>query len=125
MFPEYFVTGKVTEKADVYSFGTFPLELVIGQNSNDFTQLNNGECVDYSKPKKQCIGLVVCVQNGAQGRCIVDPTILAREGRAITIGQQLQVVVDLAFTCRKIDSEISATMVDVTKELMWIERLVL
>ena len=28
-------------------------------------------------------------------------------------------------TCRKIDSEISATMVDVTKELMWIERLVL
>ena len=52
MFPEYFVTGKVTEKADVYSFGTFPLELVIGQNSNDFTQLNNGECVDSSKPKK-------------------------------------------------------------------------
>ena len=65
------------------------------------------------------------MQNGAQGRCIVDPTILAREGRAITIGQQLQVVVDLAFTCRKIDSEISATMVDVTKEIMWIERLVL
>ena len=56
------------------------------------------------------------MQNGAQGRCIVDPTILAREGRAITIGQQLQVVVDLAFTCR--DSEIRATMVDVTKELV-------
>ena len=125
MFPEYFVTGKVTEKADVYSFVALLLELVIGQNSNDFTQLNIGECVDSSKPKKECIGLVVCMQNGAQVRCIVDPTILAREGRASTIEQQLQVVVDLAFTCRKIDSEISATMVDVTKELMWIERLVL
>ena len=87
MFPEYFVTGKVTEKADVYSFGTFPLELVIGQNSNDFTQLNNGECVDFSKPKKECVGLVVCMQNGAQDRCIVDPTILAGEGRASTTEQ--------------------------------------
>ncbi|XP_050248542.1 serine/threonine-protein kinase ZRK1-like [Quercus robur] len=125
MLPEYFATGKVTEKADVYSFVGLLLELVIGQNSNDFTQLNNGECVDSSKPKKECIGLVVCMQNGAQVRCIVDPTILAREGRASTIEQQLQVVVDLAFTCRKRDSEIRATMVDVTKERMWIERLAL
>ena len=82
MFPEYFATGKVTEKADVYSFGALLLELVIGQKSNDITQLNNGECVDSSKPKKECIGLVVFMQNGAQGRGIVDPTILAREGRA-------------------------------------------
>ncbi|KAM4102710.1 hypothetical protein ACJW30_06G022300 [Castanea mollissima] len=102
MSPEYFATGKVTDKVDVYSFGALLLELVTGQNSNDFTQLNNGKC-----------------------RCIVDPTILAGEGRASTIEQQLQAVVDLAFKCRKRESEIRPTMVDVTKELMRIERLVL
>ncbi|XP_075668627.1 serine/threonine-protein kinase ZRK1-like [Castanea sativa] len=125
MSPEYFATGKVTEKADVYSFGVLLLELVKGKNSNDFTQLNNGEGVDFSKPKKECVGLVVGMQNGAQGRCIVDPTILAEEGRASTTEQQLQAVVDLALTCRKRDSEIRPTMVDVTKELMRIEKLVL
>ena len=60
---------------------------------------------------------------GVQGHCIVDPTILAGEERA-SIKQQLQAVVDLAFKCRKRDSEIRPTMVDVTKELMWIERFV-
>ena len=125
MSPEYFATGKVTEKVDVYSFGALLLELVTDQNLNDITQLNNGERVDFSKPKKDCVGLVVCMQNGAQGRCIVDPTILAGEGRASTIEQQLQAVVDLAFTCRKRESEIRPTMVDVTKELMRIESLVL
>ena len=87
MSPEYFATGKVTEKVDVYSFGALLLGLLTGQNSNDFTKLNNGECVDFSKPKKECVGLVVCMQNGAQDRCIVDPTILAGEGRASTTEQ--------------------------------------
>ena len=32
MSPEYFATGKVIEKVDVYSFGALLLELVTGQN---------------------------------------------------------------------------------------------
>ena len=58
MSPEYFATGKVTERVDVYSFGALLLELVTGQNLNDITQLNNGECVDFSKTKKECVGFV-------------------------------------------------------------------
>ena len=45
----------------------------MGQSSFDFTQFNNGECVDISKSKKE-VELVVSMQNGAQGRCIVDPS---------------------------------------------------
>ncbi len=123
MSPEYFAMGKVTEKVDVYSFGALLLELITGQSSYDFTQLNNDECVNLSEDKKECVELVVCMQNGVQGRCIVDPTILAGEERA-GIKQQLQAVVDLAFTCRKKESEKRPTMVDVTKELMRIEKFV-
>ena len=123
MSPEYFAMGKVTEKVDVYSFGALLLELITGQSSYDFTQLNNDECVHLSEDKKECVELVVCMQNGVQGRCIVDPTILTGKER-VGIKQQLQAVVDLAFTCRTRDSEIRPTMVDVTKELMRIERFV-
>ncbi|XP_030930482.1 non-functional pseudokinase ZED1-like [Quercus lobata] len=55
MSPKYFATGKVTEKVDVYSFGALLLGLLTGQNSNDFTQLNNGECVDFPNQKKSVL----------------------------------------------------------------------
>ena len=36
--PEYIVHGKLTEKADVYSFGILVLEVVCGKRNNSFSQ---------------------------------------------------------------------------------------
>ncbi|KAK1569170.1 hypothetical protein Q3G72_033386 [Acer saccharum] len=41
MAPEYLVRGRLTEKADVYSFGILILEIVCGRRNNAFTQHAN------------------------------------------------------------------------------------
>lgn len=38
MAPEYIVRGKLTEKADVYSFGVLVIEVVTGTRNNVFVQ---------------------------------------------------------------------------------------
>lgn len=38
MAPEYVVRGKLTEKADVYSFGVLVIEVICGKRNNSFTQ---------------------------------------------------------------------------------------
>jgi serine/threonine protein kinase len=38
MAPEYVVRGKLTEKADVYSFGILVLEVVCGKRNNSFSE---------------------------------------------------------------------------------------
>lgn len=38
MAPEYIVRGKLSEKADVYSFGVLVIEVVCGRRNNSFTQ---------------------------------------------------------------------------------------
>lgn len=38
MAPEYVVRGKLTEKADVYSFGVLVIEVVCGKRNNAFSQ---------------------------------------------------------------------------------------
>ncbi|CAL5338299.1 unnamed protein product [Camellia sinensis] len=38
MAPEYIVRGKLTEKADVYSFGVLLIEVVSGRSNNSFSQ---------------------------------------------------------------------------------------
>lgn len=37
MAPEYVVRGKLTEKADIYSFGVVVFEVVCGKKNNSFT----------------------------------------------------------------------------------------
>lgn len=38
MAPEYVVRGKLTEKADIYSFGVLVIEVVCGKRNNAFSQ---------------------------------------------------------------------------------------
>lgn len=38
MAPEYVVRGKLSEKADVYSFGVFTIELITGRKNGHFFQ---------------------------------------------------------------------------------------
>lgn len=38
MAPEYVVRGKLTEKADIYSFGVLVIEVVCGKRNNAFAQ---------------------------------------------------------------------------------------
>lgn len=38
MAPEYVVRGKLTEKADVYSFGVLVIEVVCGKRNNAFSE---------------------------------------------------------------------------------------
>lgn len=66
------------------------------------------------------------MHNCAQDRCIheiVDPAITVGEGEA-SVEQQLQAMLELALTCTMDDLEIRPTMVDVTKELRRIERII-
>ncbi|XP_050246547.1 serine/threonine-protein kinase ZRK3-like isoform X1 [Quercus robur] len=114
--PEFIATGKVTEKADVYDFGRFLLELLTGEDSYKISRLTIGK--DSS--------LVAYIHNSAQGSCIneiVDPAILAEDGDGCaSLEHQLQAVVDLALTCTEEDPQTRPTMVDVTKQLRRIER---
>jgi serine/threonine protein kinase len=108
--PSYLLTGRITEKIDVYSFGMVLLELLTGQRSFDFDRANKYR------------NLAVRVRKHAINK-IVDPAILAEEGGA-GLEPQLQAVRQLALTCIEYDPEIRPTMVDVTKELRRIERSV-
>lgn len=38
MAPEYVVRGKLTEKADVYSFGVLVIEVICGKRNNAFSE---------------------------------------------------------------------------------------
>ncbi|XP_075668529.1 serine/threonine-protein kinase ZRK1-like [Castanea sativa] len=114
--PELKAKGKATEKTDVFNFGRFLLELLIGEDARNITRLTTDE--DSS--------LVAYIHNRAQGSCIneiVDPAILAEDGEGgASLEHQLQAVLDLALTCTEEDPQRRPTMVDVTKQLRRIER---
>lgn len=41
MAPEYVVSGKLTEKADVYGFGVLVIEVITGKRNNSFSSLDS------------------------------------------------------------------------------------
>ena len=112
--PHYLATNYITEKVDVYSFGSFLLELLTGQklqylfNTTDYFNVEDLE----NDRKRFTINEVA------------DPAILVGEEGSV-VWQQLQAVLRLALICRKKDPEIRPDMVDVTKELKKIERFIL
>ena len=112
--PHYIATQHITEKVDVYGFGSFLLELLTGQklnvllNTTDFFHVK-----DFENDRKR-----FTINE------VVDPAILVGEEGSV-VWQQLQAVLRLALICRKKDPEIRPDMVDVTKELRKIERFIL
>ncbi|KAK4587020.1 hypothetical protein RGQ29_023949 [Quercus rubra] len=112
--PHYLATNYITEKVDVYSFGSFLLELLTGQklqylfNTTDYFNVE-----DFENDRER-----FTINE------VVDPAILVGEEGSV-VWQQLQAVLRLALICRKKDPEIRPDMVDVTKELRKIERFIL
>ena len=119
--PSYWTTKIVTEKTDVYSFGMIILQLLTGHDAFTLLSLvseDNNTCGNSFERQKK---LMDYFKNSAIDE-IGDPAILAEGG--IGVEQQLQAMRQLGLTCIEGDPEIRPTMVDVTKELRRIERLI-
>nr|XP_023918254.1 non-functional pseudokinase ZED1-like [Quercus suber] len=110
--PNYTTTSYITEKVDVYSFGSFLLELLTRQKLHYLLRTDYFDVEDFEDDiKKFTINE------------LVDPAILVGEGGSVL--QQLQCVLQLAVICIEKDPEMRPTMVDVIKELRKIERFIL
>ncbi|XP_030923334.1 non-functional pseudokinase ZED1-like [Quercus lobata] len=110
--PYYGTTCRITEKIDVFSFGSFLLELTTGQRIYHLVETADDEGVELED----------YIENVTINE-IVNLAIQARE-RGAVVEQQAQAV-KLALLCREKDPEIRPNMVYVTKEPRMIERLVL
>ena len=115
--PEYRLTGMVTEKVDVYSFGKFLLELLSGRRTIDFGPLGNN---DGEVLLQDCIRTYV-EDHKLDG--FVDASVLPREGE-IHEEQQLIAVTKLAMRCIMSTAQHRPTMVEIAKELRRIQRFV-
>ena len=114
--PEYEMTGMVTEKVDVFSFGKLLLELLTGRRTIDFGPLgNDGELL-----LQDCIKTYV-EDHELDG--FVDASILPRGGE-IHEELQLLAVTKLALRCIMTAAEQRPTMVEIAKELRRIQRFV-
>ncbi|XP_059435464.1 non-functional pseudokinase ZRK2-like [Corylus avellana] len=119
--PSYWTTKIVTEKTDVYSFGMIILQLLTGHDASALLSLvseNNDMCGNSFERQKK---LMDYFRNSAIDE-IGDPAILAEGGVGVEL--QLQAVQQLGLTCIEGDPKIRPTMVDVTKELRRIEKLI-
>ncbi|KAM3707498.1 hypothetical protein ACJW31_02G029500 [Castanea mollissima] len=116
--PHYLHSLYITEKVDVYSFGSN--SFAINEVVDPAILVGKDGSVDY----------FIVVDDFKNGRKrltineVVDPAILVGEKGSV-VWQQVQAVLRLALICRKNNPEIRPDMVDVTKELRKIERFIL
>jgi serine/threonine protein kinase len=103
MCPNYRAITRITDKSDIYSFGVLLLLLLLTELLTDDDLLGIEDCDIVKYVRKHNIN------------DIVDPVVMVGEGAAIQ---------DLALACTRDDSEDRPTMINVTKELRWIVRLV-
>ncbi|KAG7968218.1 hypothetical protein I3843_08G142700 [Carya illinoinensis] len=112
MCPRYALMGIVTEKSDVFSFGSLLLELVTGKSSRDL--------YEYCETTSGLTNLEDYIRTNI-AKNVVESAIQAEEVEA-GLEQQLQASLELSRICRDENPESRPTMVDVTKELRRIER---
>lgn len=105
-------TAELTEKLDVYSFGSFLLELLTGRRLGHLAQT----AIDVDAGLEENIKKHLAIKE------IVKPAILAGGGAGVE--QQVQALLQLALICREQDPEIRPNMVDVTEDLRNIERFI-
>ncbi|OMP03332.1 hypothetical protein COLO4_10473 [Corchorus olitorius] len=98
--PEYFKGNRISEKADVYSFGRLLLELLIGETLYDFCKKHNKRWVEHKDLSSD----------------IVDSIILTSTNIEIE-QEQLLDFKTLVIRCLSTDEEQRPTMIEVGKQL--------
>ncbi|XP_027155938.1 non-functional pseudokinase ZED1-like [Coffea eugenioides] len=110
--PEYFMSGFVTEKTDVYSLGVFILQLITGETRT----LKDGESI------------VTCVKRRLENdplKHVLDPKSFEEEGyNEHEIEQHLLPFTNLALRCIAEKGEDRPDMIEVAKQLRQIEKSV-
>ncbi|KAG6701120.1 hypothetical protein I3842_08G149600 [Carya illinoinensis] len=118
--PRYLAKGIVTEKSDVYSFGSLFLEVVTGKTVRELYETASARSCLQKLLYNGFTNFEDYIRTNIVKK-IVESAIQAGEGEA-GLEQQLQASQELALICRDENPEFRLTMIDVTKELRWIER---
>ncbi|KAL5576819.1 hypothetical protein UlMin_018518 [Ulmus minor] len=100
--PEYFLTNRLTEKSDVFSFGIVLLEIITGR----FAITKNSE-------KDHIIEWVKVRLSNGDIKSIIDPRLLAQEFNKNSVWK----VIELAMDCVSTSSRRRPNMTHVTTEL--------
>ncbi|XP_047970658.1 BRASSINOSTEROID INSENSITIVE 1-associated receptor kinase 1-like isoform X2 [Salvia hispanica] len=101
--PEYFSTGKCTEKADVFSYGIFLLELITGQNILSLHQLANTH-------KMRLLEMVYTIYNGKNFEVMVDSSL---EGNFVE--EEVEKLFQLVLSCTQDDPDERPTMLEIVR----------
>ncbi|KAF6138526.1 hypothetical protein GIB67_022560 [Kingdonia uniflora] len=110
--PEYIASGRLTEKADVFSFGMLLLELLTGKTPWSLARLAESLNILFLDYFRSFI-------DNNRLREIVDSSIWEEEEE---IKRQLQTFAELIVTCTEETPTERPTMMEVTKKLRQIER---
>ncbi|KAG6645805.1 serine/threonine-protein kinase ZRK1-like [Carya illinoinensis] len=108
--PRYIDTGIVTEKSDVYGFGSLLLEVVTGKKLRDLYEIAPGLTISEDDRTNIVKKLVEFASQAGEVEAGLE--------------QQLQASLELALICGDENPEFRSTMIDVTKELRRIERCI-